>query len=133
MKTIAAVVVSFCLACPVYARGYPASCWEITGLRGVSFHQGEAYKPTEDGISKPVILRLDGDNSTTGVSGMVTRQVDQFMALSFSKGDAVTTVEVYQIDPSAGIATYTKSMAVNGIMGDASGAMAFVGKATRCR
>ena len=124
---------SFCLAGPVCAQGYPASCWEITGLRGVSFHQGDAYKPAEDGISAPITLRLDGDRSSTGIAGMMTRQVDRFMAISFSKGDAITTMEVYQIDPSAGIATYTKSMAVNGLMSTASGVMAFVGKATRCR
>lgn len=133
MKAIAAMVVSFCLAGPVCAQGYPASCWEITGLRGVSFHQGGAYKPAEDGISAPITLRLEGDHSSTGIAGMVTRQVDRFMAISFSKGDAITTMEVYQIDPSAGIATYTKSMAVNGLMSTASGVMAFVGKATRCR
>lgn len=133
MKAIAAVVAFFCLVGLVHAQGYPASCWVITDLRGVSFHQGDAYKPAEDGISTPITLRLAGDNSSTGVPGMVTSQVDQFMALSFSKGDAVTTVEVYQVDPSAGIATYTKSMAVNGLMSNASGVMAFVGKAIRCR
>ncbi|MGB3423838.1 MAG: hypothetical protein WBF84_06670 [Castellaniella sp.] len=133
MKAIAAVATFFCLAGQAPAQGYPASCWVITDLRGVSFHQGDAYKPAEDGISAPITLRLDGDSSTTGISGMVTRQVDQFMALSFSRGDAITTMEVYQIDPSAGIATYTKSMAVKGYMGGASGAMAFVGQAARCR
>jgi hypothetical protein len=133
MKAIAALVAFFCLAGQAHAQGYPASCWVITDLRGVSFHQGDAYAPAEDGISNPITLRLDGDNSTTGVPGMVTRQVDQFMALSFSKGDVITTMEVYQVDPSAGIATYTKSMAVRGLMGTASGAMAFVGQAVRCR
>jgi hypothetical protein len=133
MKVIAAMVVSVCLTGPVCGQEYPASCWEITGLRGVSFHQGDAYKPAEDGISAPITLRLDGDRSSTGIAGMVTRQVDRFMAISFSKGYAITTMEVYQVDPSADIATYTKSMAVNGLMSTASGVMASVGKATRCR
>lgn len=126
------MTVACCAQAVSAAAPFRPSCWVISGLHGVSFFQDDAYKSTDNKINHPIMLQLNGENSSTGVQGMTTIQVGDFMALSMSMDASSSTIETYAIDPSANVATYTKSRVITGFMSNLSGVTAFVGRAVAC-
>lgn len=118
---------------PLAAQAFPSSCWVLTDLMGKSSYQSNAYQLKSVEMGYPITIRFEGDQSSTGAANMTTKQIDDYMVISFANSDTVTTVEVYQVDPTAGIATYTQSMAVKGYLSKLSGATMMVSKAVRCK
>lgn len=116
----------------VAQSGYRASCWVISGLQGATFLQNDSYAPAHTTIDTPITLQLNGTESSISTPDMEVRQVDDFMAMVYSASLSTTNFEVFQIDPSVGIALMTKNMRVQGALSPISGITALVGKATTC-
>lgn len=101
-------------------------------MQGIAMAQSDGYAPQSDRISSSLVLRLNGNASSASGSDIRLMQVDSHMAVGLSIGDTFTTVETYQVDPTLGIALYTKAMSAKSIMSGLTGTRSFVGQAARC-
>lgn len=118
---------------PTYAQQHPTSCWMLHDLSGVGYFQDDGYSPQMDRFSKPLRLVLNGDRTTVDENSLPMMQIDEFMALGMGKTDTFTTVETYQIDPTLGVALYTKAIYGKSVFSKMTGTRAFTGRAERCK
>lgn len=110
------------------------SCWILHDLQGISYRQDDEYIPQRDGFGAPLRIIFDGNNTRTpGSEELRMMQIDEFMAVGVGKSDAFATVETYQVDPTLGIALYTKVLNAKSVFSNMSGAKTFLGRAERCR
>ncbi|TFL13688.1 hypothetical protein CSC67_10535 [Pusillimonas caeni] len=116
-----------------HAQQYPASCWMLHDLSGVGYFQDDGYSPQIDKFSKPLRLILNGDGTTVGEDSLAMMQLDEFMAVGMGKTDTFTTVETYQVDPTLGVALYTKAIYGKSEFSNMTGARTFTGRAVRCQ
>ncbi|AOB27392.1 hypothetical protein [Bordetella bronchiseptica] len=133
MQPSALVALSFIanLSIALSANAQP-SCWILRDLQGIGYIQDDGYQPQVDRFSEPLILRLNGNQSSVEGSQTPMRQVDEFMATSYAKNDTFTMMETYLIDPTVGVALYTKVLSAKSIFGGMTGAKTFRGSAKRC-
>lgn len=126
---IGAVLAVFGIGCSARA----ATCWVLSDLSGIGYFQGDGYQPQVDRFSKPLTLRLDGNNSRVGDDLSPLKQIDEFMAVGYYKTDSFVTVETYMVDPTLGIALYTKAISAKSVFSNMTGARTFTGQAEPCR
>lgn len=108
------------------------SCWHISEMSGVAYFQDDGYRAVSDGVSSPMVLIFDGEASSATGANMPMKQISDYMAVGFSKGDGFVTVETYQVDPTLGRVIYTKALEGKSTFSGMTGARAFVGTAKRC-
>ena len=99
----------------------------------MAYFQDDGYAPQVDRFTKPLKLVLNGNDSTVGENSLPMSQVEEFMAIGVGKTDTFTTVETYQVDPTLGVALYTKAINAKSIFSSMTGVRAFVGSAQRCK
>lgn len=127
------VLLLILICAPAWSQNYRSSCWLLSDLRGMAYYQSENYAPRVDGFSKPIKITFDGKNTSAAGSSLSMFQIDEFMAVGMGKDDTFAVIETYQIDPSLGVALYTKAINGKSIFSDLSGSKTFIGRAERCK